>query len=188
MKDSSHQTPEQMHEVGILTGSPARKMWSHRGICVSIGFSLVLLAWDAALSGSFLLSFMVCPIWFLVSILKNVFQRPGWKLAFLRIAASPLTLVLVLANNALQLKIAETNAPRVIAACEEFHSANGKYPTALDELVPRYMPSVPPAKYCLIYCEFDYLNYGKPMLVWYVIPPYGRKIYDFENQSWTYLD
>jgi len=188
MQNSSHQSPEQTRIVGVFSGSPAHKMWSHRGIKVSIGGALILLAWDVALSGSFGLSFLVCPIWFLVSILKNAFQRSGWRLALLRIAVPPLTLGLVLANNALQLKIAETNAPRVVAACEEFHAANGKFPKTLDELVPRYMPSVPRAKYCLIYGKFVYFNYGKPMLLWHVVPPYGRRIYDFEKQQWNCIN
>jgi len=184
-----YRLPEQAQNEGVWSTSLAHKAWSHRGIRVSIGGALVLLAWDAVLSGSFLLSFMVCPIWFLVSVLKNAIQRPGWRLALLRIAIPVLTLGLVLANNAFQLRIAEANAPRIVAACEDFHAANGKFPKTLDELVPRYMPAVPRAKYCLDYGEFRYWNLdGHPILVWYVVPPFGRKIYDFENRRWNYLD
>ena len=165
-----------------------RYVWSHSGIRVSIGTAIVLLAWDAVFTGSFLMSLIFSPIWILISVLKNTIQRPGWKIALLRIAVPVLTLVLVLANNAVQFKIGEVNAPHVIAACEEFHTANGKFPETLDELVPRYMPSVPRAKYCLLYGEFLYMDYGHPMLVWYVVPPFGRKIYDFEQQRWNYID
>jgi len=177
MQESSCQPPERAHNV------------SHRGIRASIVTALILLASDAATDGSFLLSSMVCPIWFLVSVLKNAIQRPGWGLALLRIALPALTLGLVLANNAVQFRIAEANAPRIITACEEFRVANGKFPKTLDELVPRYMPFIPRAKYCLAWGEFRYWNFDdKPILVWWAVPPYGTKVYDFENRRWRYID
>jgi hypothetical protein len=188
MQDSSYVPPEQTQSEGVQSTNAAWKMWSHHGIRVSVGGALILLAWDVALTGWFGMSFLACPIWFLFSVLKNLIQLPGWRLALLRTAIPPLVLGLVLANNAFQLKIGEANAPRVVAACEEFHTANGKFPKTLDELVPRYMPSVPRAKYCLIYGEFLYLNYGNPMLVWYVAPPFGRRVYFFEERHWSCLD
>jgi hypothetical protein len=158
------------------------------GVIGSFWGGFILLAWDAGLFGSFLLSFKVCPIWFLVSVLKNAIQRPGWRLALVRIAIPALTLGLVLANKSVQWRIAEANASQVIAACEEFNAANGRFPKTLDELVPRYMPFIPRAKYCLVYGEFRYMNNEHPMLVWHVVPPYGRNIYDFEKRRWHYLD
>jgi len=184
-----YRPPEQAQNEGVWSTSLAHKAWSHRGIRVSIGGAFVLLAWDVAFTGSFGLSFLVCPIWFLVSVLKNEINRPGWRLALLRIAIPALTLGLVLANDAVQYRIAEGNAPRIIAACDEFHAANGRFPQTLDELVPRYMRSIPRAKYCLEFGEFRYWDLdGHPILVWYVVPPFGRKIYDFENRRWNYID
>jgi hypothetical protein len=151
MRDPSYRPPE-------IGPSLASRAWSHRGIRVSIGSAIVLLAYDAVLNGSFGLSFLICPIWFLVSVLKNAIQCPGWRLALFRIAVPPLTLGLVLANDAFQYRIAEANAARVVEACEEFRDANGKFPKTLGELVPWYMPSVPRAKYCLEYGEFRYWN------------------------------
>ncbi len=151
MHDSSSRPAEHAQNEMWLT-ILVRYVWSHRGIRVSIGTAAVLLAWDAAFSGSFLMSLIFCPIWFLLTILKNAIQRPGWRLALLRIAIPALTLGLVMANNAVQLRIAEANAPRIVAACQEFHAANGRFPKTLDQLVPRYMPSVPRAKYCLVVC------------------------------------
>ena len=159
-----------------------------RGMKGSVLGALILLAWDVGLTGSFLLSFLVCPVWFLFAILKNAVERPGWKLAFLRIAIPPLTLALVLANDTFERRNAKANAARIIMACEEFRAAHGKFPETLDELVPRYMPNVPPAKYCLLMGEFWYWNYGSPSLLWYVVPPYGRAIYNFEEGRWGYLD
>ena len=164
-------------------------LWCHRGITVSVMLLLLILAWDVVLSGSFLMAFCFCPIWFLVSVLKNAIQRPSWKLALLRIAIPPLILGLVFANNKVQWWHAEANASRVVAACEEFHAANAKFPKTLDELVPQYLPSVPRAKYCMILGEFFYVSLGRTsVLSWYVVPPYGRKCYDFEKREWYCLD
>jgi hypothetical protein len=162
---------------------------SHPGIGGSIIGALVLLAWDAGLFGSYILSMLFCPIWFLVSILKNSIQRPGWTIALARIAIPPLTLALVLANNALQWRIADANAAQVVTACEEFHAVTGTFPKTLDELVPRYQPSVLRAKYCLDFGEFRYWNNeGHAMLVWYAVPPFGRRVYNFRERRWGYLD
>ena len=165
------------------------EIWTRRGVGRSIGGAFVLLAWDGALTGWVGMSFLVCPIWFLVSILKNAIRRPGWRLALLRIAVPPLTLGLVLANNSVQYRIGKENSARVVTACEAFHVANGRYPLSLEELVPRYFPSVPRAKHCMVFGEFWYWNKdGSTKLVWYVAPPYGRKIYSFEERRWSYLD
>jgi hypothetical protein len=122
-----------------------------------LGASL-LLAWDAAWTGSFLMSLLVCPVWFLVSVVKNAVEQPGWSIVIIRTAIPVLTLGLVLGNNALQLSRARGNAHRIIDACEQFHATNGKYPTKLDELVPRYLNAVPRAKYCVVWGEFMYIG------------------------------
>ena len=160
-----------------------------RGIKRSLVASVVLLAWDGALYGSLVMSMIFCPIWLLVSLVKNAIERPGWGLALVRIGIPALTLAILRANNAVQLGVAEANAQRVVAACEEDHAANGRFPRNLDELVPRYMYSVPCAKYCLgPPGRFAYYSSGTPMLVWQVVPPYYRKIYNFHARSWSYLD
>ena len=188
MQKTSHGEPKQSHhKTWFMSLLPY--VGYHRSIRVSIGIALGLLAWDAVLTGSFVLSCIVCPVWFLLSIVKNASQRPGWILALLRIAIPALTLGLVLTNNAIQFAIAEANAARIIRACEEFHTANGEYPKTLDQLVPEYVPCVPRAKYCVWLGGFFYWNVDRqPMLVWHAVPPYGRKIYRFEERRWSYLD
>ncbi len=177
-----------MNEDAQMT-IPSEKHLPSRGVGRSIVGALALLFWDAAYTGSFAASFVTCPIWFLVSILKNAIQRPGWKIALFRIAIPVATLGLVLANNAFQYRMAESNAARIVTACEDFHAKNGKFPQTLDDLVPQYMQSIPRAKNCMMFGEFWYLNSeGKPLLIWYAVPPYGRKIYNFEDRQWNYID
>ncbi|MFZ5832084.1 MAG: hypothetical protein ACOY3P_18525 [Planctomycetota bacterium] len=162
----------------------------YRSVRGSILGGLGILIWDGAVMGSFLTALLVCPVWFVVSVVKNLIQRPGWRVALVRVSIPALALGLLLANNQLQWRIAETNASRVVAACEAFHAANGSYPQNLDELVPTYLPEIPRAKYCLVFGEFRYYSFGSdsPILVWFAVPPYGRKIYNFEERRWSYLD
>ncbi len=162
-----------------------------RDIKQSVVAAAVLLAWDGAINASFLMSYLSCPIWFLVSIVKNAIERPGWKLALVRIGIPALTFWLVRVNSDFQLRVAEANARRVVAACEDYHAANGRFPEKLDELVPQYLNSVPLAKYCLGPPSSYFYNSsasGSTLLCWQVIPPYYRKIYNFETRSWSYLD
>jgi hypothetical protein len=156
----------------------------------SLGGALVLLAWDGVLSGSFVFSVLFCPVWFLVSVLKNVVQRPGWGIALFRIAIPALTLGMVLGNSNLQSRIARANAERIISACEQYHVAHGSYPSKLEDLVPQYLESLPRAKYCIMMGEFHYWDMGDcHFFTLAEIPPFGRWSYTFERQPhWHYLD
>lgn len=180
-----------------LTSGPAsnERTTQPTGGCVasaargSITGSLALLGWDVVLCGSFLLSILVCPVWFWVSILKNLIQRPGWRIAFFRISIPAVTFALAMGNESVQRRIAHAGAERIIRACEEFRAANGSYPAKLEDLVPAYLRSVPRAKYCLVQGEFSYWNFDDDsILVWCDVPPYGRPIYSFKKGTWGYLD
>ncbi len=150
----------------------------------------VVLCFDVVLDGSYGFSVLVCPIWFLVSVVKNLIWRPGRGVALFRIAMPLLVLGAAITNDSIQWSIAETNAAQVIKACEEFHVANGRYPKTLDELVPGYLPSVPWAKYCLNpMSRFLYFNYSAndSLLVWQRMGWY-RKTYRFGANRYGYLD
>src|ERR1700722_13777143 len=123
--------------------------WFYRSVRRSIGAAAFVLSLDVVHSGSFLMSALFCPIWILVSLLKSAIHRPGWGLALARILIPALTLWLFWANGAFQPRGAGSNGQRIVAACEEYHAANGRFPRDLDKLVPKYMNSVPVAKYSL---------------------------------------
>ncbi len=156
----------------------------------SLAGAMVLVTFDVVVDGSFMFSFFVCPIWFLASVVKNAIQRPGRGIMLFRIAVPALTLGIVLSNNFVQRKIAHVHAERIIEACEEFHVAHARYPHTFDEIVPRYLGSIPRAKYCLAYGQFEYLNLdgNRPIMLWYDVPPFGRVTYNFEDRRWGYLD
>ena len=82
------------------------------------------------------MSFLACPIWALASLMRIAYRSPPGAVALARVAIPIVTLAIVLANSALQRKIARANAERVVAACERFHADNGTFPRTLKELVP----------------------------------------------------
>lgn len=85
---------------------------------------------------------------------------------------------------------AETHAARVIAACRAFESRRGKLPDRLEELVPEFLPALPRAKYTLAWGAFTYSTSGSThhTLMYVALPPFGRRIYDFEAARWGQLD
>lgn len=89
------------------------------------------------------------------------------------------------ANNG----IAQERAEGVIAAVKAYRADAGRYPAALGELVPRYLPAVPRAKYTLAFHEFGYRSSGSDAWLHYVaLPPFGRPTYAFSSGRWGYLD
>ncbi len=76
-------------------------------------------------------------------------------------------------------------------AVENFHAAEGHYPAKLDELVPTYLAKVPRASPRMSFDKFDYIAVppgDKPFLMWVVIPPFGRRTYDFEKKQGSSID
>jgi len=157
----------------------------------------VLIGLDVVLYGSFLISLFVTPIWFIVSIVKAVRRRADWRLSVARAAIPALTLLLVLVNATAQSLMARANARKIIAACNQYKSVNGEYPATLAMLVPKYLDSIPRAKYA-IDGRFMYLvprrefapNYTRitHTLMWVDVPPFGRRLFDFEAGQWGNLD
>lgn len=158
----------------------ANNFWSLFGA----GF---VLFWDV-LGGNFALSALVCPIWFLVTIIRNRRSRTEWRLALFRAAMPALTLGIAVANESSRCTIAEINGKQIVRACESFYADNGRYPQMLNELVPQYLPSIPHA----VNGEFRYHNPDDlegpaPILVWDRFM-FQHHIYDFGRKEWHTLD
>ena len=153
----------------------------------SLLIAATVLFWDVGIEGSYILSLVVCPLWFLISFIKNVIQRPGWGIAVLRVSMPLLTLAIAIGNGSLQWKISDVNAERVIKACEEFRVVNERYPSNLEELVPKYLTSVPPAKHCMM-GKFWYVNSGDSCMLWWSRYGFYRRIYRFHEKRWSNLD
>jgi hypothetical protein len=56
--------------------------------------------------------------------------------------------------------------------------------------VPEFLPAVPRAKYTLAYGEFTYWASSEKdhTLMYVALPPFGRRLYHFEQGVWTQLD
>jgi hypothetical protein len=95
-----------------------------------------------------------------------------------------------LATVRLHLATAESRATLVIDACRAFEQAHGALPNRLEELVPEFLSAVPRAKYTLAWGEFTYSasETRRHTLMYVTLPPFGRRIYHFEEARWSQLD
>lgn len=82
---------------------------------------------------------------------------------------------------------ARKGAQQIIAACEAYKRQTGRLPARLEQLVTAFLPKVPLAKYTLLYNDFWYISQSG-MLTYVVLPPFGRRVYDFSTARWNYLD
>jgi hypothetical protein len=64
---------------------------------------------------------------------------------------------------------------------------NGRHPSKLDELVPKYLTSVPPAKHCMM-GVFSYRNSDGHCTLWWTRYGFYRRIYNFDEKRWSNLD
>lgn len=81
------------------------------------------------------------------------------------------------------IRMAQRRAAPVIAAVNRYHSERGTYPKALDELVPAYLPSIPPAGFTVLSRNFRYFNYERPQL-YFPAMFHGVFSYDFQTETW----
>lgn len=109
------------------------------------------------------------------------------RLRNLSIYAAAVILVFVL--NAANNRIAKGRAESMVAAAKAFDHKYAHYPESLQDLVPEFIPRVSRAKYTLAYGDFTYFKSEQGAHLYYVAtPPFGRPMYDFARNQWTYLD
>ena len=153
-------------------------------------WALAVVAFDAA-DGSFLLSMLACPLWLFVSLAQSLWRRPGWGVALRRAAIPVAVLAIALGNDSLQRRIALGRAERVVAAIRAFHDEHGRYPSELQELVPKQLPFVPRPKVAIVFNEFSYSEGGseRGAMVWWIdVPPHGKRSYRFDEARWSFTD
>lgn len=110
-----------------------------------------------------------------------------------------MTVAVVVGYLAVNNRLAVRRAGEVIAACRAYEATHGQLPNALRELVPAFLPAVPRAKYTAMFGDFTYFasraddsgpTSATPShtLMYVQLPPFGRRLYHFENNSWSTLD
>lgn len=111
--------------------------------------------------------------------------RPTVRLALLLAFTAVAIMLTINANN----RLARQRALGLVKAVEIYRAVHGRYPLALDALVPRYLAEVPRAKYTLAFGDFVYQREDDRALLGYVeVPPYGRPCYDFAARRWQDID
>jgi hypothetical protein len=118
--------------------------------------------------------------------------RRDWAAARIHAVAAGIYLVMaaaVLGTNYMNNQLAHHRADMVIGAIRQYEVPHRRLPDRLEELVPDFLPSVPRAKYTLVFNSFLYLaSPNRHSLVWITFPPFGRVTYNFEDDRWGHLD
>jgi len=129
-------------------------------------------------------------VFFPVAVLQRRRDRPKYEQRLVKIAIYVLTGIAVLGSNTLQNRIADRRAIAIGNACLAYRAKYHQYPAELEELVPEFLSSVPPAKWGGE--SFNYsrtLNADHEPMLWYAaVPPFGRRFYHMESGTWGYLD
>jgi hypothetical protein len=85
--------------------------------------------------------------------------------------------------------IGNRNAKKIIRAVERYKADEGHYPAQLNDLVPEYMHGIPVCAYRISNNQYRYSYTDTAHYLMYAnLPPYGRRVYHFRNQEWTYID
>ena len=86
---------------------------------------------------------------------------------------------------------ARRNADTLIAACRDFQAKHGRFPGALEELIPDFLPELPRAKHDGPHFGFTYdasPDGTRHVLGWTEVIPFGRPYYVLEEDRWGHLD
>ena len=102
-------------------------------------------------------------------------------------AGALVSLAVIVGNN----RLAERRARLIVAAVERYDADHHALPGSLEELVPTYLPNVPRAKLSFVAATFDYWRHAdesSATLMWVVMPPFGRRTYNFTEHRWGAVD
>lgn len=151
-------------------------------------FALLLFAADTLLLGQGLLAallFVTVCGWLLPKALLLVkVRRDAWPTVRLALLFS-LTAVAIMTIININNQLARQRATHLIEAIDLYRASNGRYPLALEALVPRYIVAIPRAKYTLAFNLFVYQQFDRRAVLGYVeVPPFGRPCFDFAERRW----
>jgi len=153
--------------------------------------AVLLFAADALLLGQGLLAALllmtVCGWWIPKAMLLIKVRRDAWPTLRLAVLFGLTAVAIMIAIN-VNNQLARHRATRLIQAIDVYRAAHGRYPLALDALVPRYIGAIPLAKYTLAFNRFDYRQAEQRARLSYVeVPPFGRPCFDFAERRWRYI-
>ncbi len=155
-----------------------------------IGLSLLLIFLDGLGVYAFLIGAVLILVYLPRSLLAKKFATCR-KERLIRFAIYLLAVGVVLGLIPINKQIARERAERIIAAVENYKTANGKYPDRLDQLAPQFIAEIP-AKARISFGDTGFRYHvgreERPTLMYVAMPPFGRRIYSFETKSWGGMD
>lgn len=153
-----------------------------------IGLSLLLIAFDELGVFAFLIGAFLILVYLPRSFLAKKYAACR-KERLIRFAVYLAAVGAVLSLIPINKHIAEERAERIIAAVENYKTANGKYPDHLNQLAPQFIAEIPTkARVTFGDTGFRYYAGSSHTLIYVVMPPFGRRTYNFETKSWGFID
>lgn len=132
----------------------------------------------------------------IAGVVWALWGRPGTvtkKQKLIKVVIYVVAFALVLGMKTVNNRMSERNAGIIIEACEQYLAKNGAYPQSLYDLVPAYLPKVPPARYTVMSGGFMYHRDKRETgssyrLTYFTEAPFGRQVYSSERKAWHAVD
>lgn len=158
----------------------------------SVVFALCLLFFDAFVldqGGLAVITAIVVVFWFIPKTLFAWKRKQNFIIWAKKIIVYSVMVATIFTVKAINNNLAKTRAEQLIIAINKFKVINRRYPSTLNELVPKLITEIPKAKYTFWFNSFEYTNMeGFTTLLYTDFPPFGRPYYDFDKQEWRYID
>jgi hypothetical protein len=158
-------------------------------LVTTIVVAVAILGIDAIWLGLGVLSLLVVGVAIIWGAVALVVFRKDRKLRLFTLKRTAILLLTGLAGTifmSLQMDIGNGRAEAIVAAVNQYHAKNGKYPDQLKELVPAFLPSVPRARISWVASEFAYRAIDESHVLSYLqMPPNVVRSYTFETQTWS---
>lgn len=161
------------------------------GYRVSIAVAAVLFLLDFFLFQGFLAVYCAAYVvlWGVpqaLSAWRKSALRKSW---LIRAAAYGCAAVAMAGIVTLNRALAVRGAEEIVAAVENFHAAEHRYPEQLEELVPRFLDRLPRGDVRPYGTVYRYWGEGAARYVSYSMPPWPvLRIYDFRTRQWRIND
>ncbi len=152
---------------------------------ISLFLAVLLFVLDGLLFQQGLFTFIaaiICVPLFIYAVFKK--DGDSIKRAGLLVLTVILVFSFIKANNGL----AGYRTENLIKVCNSYKEKHGYYPKKLEDLVPEYYSKVPSAKLGM-WGKYTYLSSeGEHSIMYIAFPPFGRKYFDLEKNTWGFLD
>lgn len=136
-----------------------------------------------------LIALLVVFFWLIPKAIFLLFKKQRVKPQLYKSLIYFMMSVFIFGASYLNNQLAASRAKQIIPAVEEFKAANHRYPKKLAELAPEYIEAIPRAKYTMFGNGFFYFYRNDQAFIGYVaIPPFGRRVYDFNSKKWGQID